>query len=87
LLVLDEATSALDQETESRMVRTFDSLRGHATIVVVAHRLSTVRSCDRIVVVDGGRIVAQGDFQTLVDESELFRALVASAHLDGQPQE
>ena len=72
LLVLDEATSALDNETERRVTDTIASLRGSITVVVVAHRLSTVRHVDRIVVMDRGRVVQQGRFDALLAEGGLF---------------
>ena len=60
ILVLDEATSAVDGETEAMMQDTIDRLAGRRTIIVVAHRLASVRNADRIVVVEGGRIVESG---------------------------
>jgi ABC-type multidrug transport system fused ATPase/permease subunit len=65
LLVLDEATSALDTESERLVQQSIDALKGSATIVVIAHRLSTVRSCDRIFVLSAGEIVEQGSFEEL----------------------
>ena len=57
LLVLDEATSALDDETEAAVMRAVEALDGDMTIVIVAHRLSTLRNCDRVIRVEGGQIV------------------------------
>jgi ABC-type multidrug transport system fused ATPase/permease subunit len=65
LLLLDEATSALDSESESFVQRSIDELKGNATIVVIAHRLSTVRNCDRIHVLAHGEIVESGTFDEL----------------------
>jgi ABC-type multidrug transport system fused ATPase/permease subunit len=65
ILFLDEATSALDAETESKVNQTLDKLRGNMTIVLIAHRLSTVMNADNIIYLDKGRIVAQGTFQEL----------------------
>lgn len=58
LLVLDEPTSALDLESERAVQETLETLRGHTTMVVVAHRLSTIRACDRILVLEDGRVSA-----------------------------
>jgi ATP-binding cassette subfamily C protein len=58
LLVFDEATSAIDEATEREIVAAIDELRGERTVIVVAHRLSTVRSCDRLVLLERGRIAA-----------------------------
>lgn len=63
LLVLDEATSALDGETESRISESILQLKGSVTVIMIAHRLSTVRDADQVVYLDGGTIVAKGNFQ------------------------
>lgn len=83
LLVLDEATSALDNETEHKISRTMVALRGEVTLVVVAHRLSTVKDCDLIVFLEDGRIRSQGSFTELRDRDEGFARLVALGSLDG----
>jgi ABC-type multidrug transport system fused ATPase/permease subunit len=62
LLVLDEATSALDTETEYSLGQAINSLRGESTIVMIAHRLSTVRNADLVVYMDSGKILATGTF-------------------------
>lgn len=62
ILVMDEATSALDAETESKIAKSLDSLHGKVTIIVVAHRLSTVRLADKILYLENGRAVAVGKF-------------------------
>ena len=63
LLVLDEATSALDGQTESDISSSILGLKGSATVVMIAHRLSTVRFADLVVYIDGGKIIAQGTFE------------------------
>ena len=65
LLILDEATSALDRENERAIQAALDALHGDLTLVIIAHRLSTVRHADRIVVLDRGRVVESGDWETL----------------------
>jgi ABC-type multidrug transport system fused ATPase/permease subunit len=65
LLVLDEATSALDAETEHRITAALDDLHGHLSIIVIAHRLSTVRGADQVAFMKGGRIDAVGTFEEL----------------------
>ena len=79
LLILDEATSALDVETESHITSAVTALGGQVTVVVVAHRLSTVRQCDAIVVLDEGRIVGWGPFEQLARENERFAEWVELA--------
>jgi len=63
LLVMDEATSSLDSETESKVSNSIQELHGQVTLLVIAHRLSTVRLADRIIYMDGGKIIAEGNFE------------------------
>ena len=73
VLVLDEATSALDNRTEHEVLQALDLIGRRCTTIVIAHRLSTVKKCDRIVEIENGRIRAQGDFVSLCEKSETFR--------------
>ena len=73
VLVLDEATSALDNRTEHDVLQALDLVGRRCTTIVIAHRLSTVKKCDRIVELENGRIHAQGDFVSLCESSETFR--------------
>jgi ABC-type multidrug transport system fused ATPase/permease subunit len=82
MLVFDEATSALDNETEHRITRTMADLHGRTTLIVVAHRLSTVRNCDQLVFVEDGRITARGTFDQVQQQSPEFARLVALGSLD-----
>jgi ATP-binding cassette subfamily B protein len=77
ILVLDEATSALDTETERAVQRAFDELARGRTTITIAHRLSTVRDADQIVVVDHGRILESGDHESLVVTGGRYAALAA----------
>ncbi|WP_210649291.1 ABC transporter ATP-binding protein [Nocardioides sp. SYSU D00065] len=76
VLVLDEATSALDNETERRLTETIESLKGTMTIVIVAHRLSTVRHCDQLVFMADGRVATVGTFDEVAARNEQFARLV-----------
>lgn len=78
LLLLDEATSALDQETEARIVETLQNLSNECTMITVAHRLSSVRPCDNILVLEDGELVSQGTFDELLQESETFKRIALS---------
>ena len=60
LLVLDEATSALDAQTEGIITKTLDSLTGDVTLIVIAHRLATVRHCDQVIHLSGGGLLGGG---------------------------
>lgn len=82
LLVLDEATSALDNVTEMRITRTIEALRGDITVVMVAHRLSTVKNADQFLVLDKGRIDAIGTFEEVIHDSESFAEMVRLASLE-----
>jgi ATP-binding cassette subfamily B protein len=76
ILILDEATSALDAATEARVGRALKALMAGRTTFIIAHRLSTVRDADEILVFDNGHIVEQGSFQTLLAQRGRFAELV-----------
>ena len=76
VLVLDEATAALDLETEREVTRAIEALQGTRTVIVVAHRLSTVRRCDRIIVLREGRVAAVGAYAELLATDPHFQRLV-----------
>lgn len=82
LLVLDEATSALDNETEHHITRTISQLHGDITVVIVAHRLSTVRQCDQVIYLEDGMIAAQGTFDEVRAQSPRFDRLVRLGNLE-----
>jgi ABC-type multidrug transport system fused ATPase/permease subunit len=75
LLVLDEATSALDNRTEAEVMEAMEALERNITLIMIAHRLSTVQRCDRIVVLDHGWIRAIGSYHELQASSGEFRVL------------
>ena len=81
-LLLDEATSALDNETEQQITETLRALHGQLTMVVIAHRLSTVRDVDQIVLLEDGRVSAVGSFAELYRQSEYFARMVDLGRLD-----
>jgi ATP-binding cassette, subfamily B, bacterial PglK len=82
VLVFDEATSALDNSTEQSVMEVIQSLSRDLTILVIAHRLTTVRRCDNIVELKQGRIVAQGSYDELLRKSSSFRQM-AQVQADG----
>lgn len=79
LLVFDEATSALDNQTEREVMDAISTLGGGKTILMIAHRLSTVQNCDMIVVMDHGRVAATGTYESLLAESPHFREIATAA--------
>lgn len=83
VLLLDEATSALDAESERLVQEAVEEMSRSRTTIVVAHRLATVKKADRIVVLEGGRIVAQGKHDDLVAEGGLYAKLARLQFTDG----
>jgi ATP-binding cassette, subfamily B, beta-glucan exporter len=81
ILVLDEATSALDVETERQVKDALDRLRKDRTTFVIAHRLTTVKDADIVIVMDGGRVVEQGGFEELSHRNGRFAALLRAGGL------
>lgn len=81
ILVLDEATAALDNATERKISDTIDSLSGTMTILLVAHRLSTVKNADKVVFMSDGRIEAEGSFSEVQRQNAEFAHLVALGKL------
>lgn len=78
VLILDEGTASLDNETERRVIEEIRSL-GNVTLIMVAHRLTTIEQCDRIVVVDAGRIAGIGTYKEMLSSSTAFRMLAATS--------
>ncbi len=77
ILILDEATSALDTETELDIRESIDRLKGKFTIIIVAHRLSTVKNADKIFLFNKGEILDSGNFEQLREKNEVFRNMVS----------
>jgi ABC-type multidrug transport system fused ATPase/permease subunit len=73
VLILDEATSALDNVTERAVMESVAALGGAKTIIMVAHRLSTVRHCDEIFLLEGGKLAARGTYDELIKTNDAFR--------------
>jgi len=82
LMVIDEATSALDNKTEAEVSRSISELKGEKTIIVIAHRLNSLKYCDRVLVMAKGRVEALGTPKELYETSEIYKAMVDRARLD-----
>lgn len=74
-MLLDEATSALDNETQANIQEIIKNMKGKCTIAIIAHRLSTVKSSDKIFVVDGGKIISEGTHEKLINECNVYKKL------------
>ena len=83
ILLLDETTSALDSESERLVQHAVEKLSKDRTTLIVAHRLSTVKKADRILVLDEGRIVADGTHEQLVSDGGLYARLAKLQFTDG----
>jgi ABC-type multidrug transport system fused ATPase/permease subunit len=77
MLVLDEATSALDNLTERGVIEAVQELGGRKTVIMIAHRLTTVMGCDEIFLLEHGRVSARGSYQELLERSPAFREMAA----------
>jgi ATP-binding cassette, subfamily B, bacterial PglK len=81
VLILDEATSALDNLTERAVMDAVHNLGNRKTIIMIAHRLSTVRSCDRIFMLEHGRVAGEGTYEELISANTEFRAMAGYSEL------
>ena len=75
ILLLDEATSALDSEVEAAIQQSLDELMRGKTVIAIAHRLSTIAALDRLIVIDEGRIIEEGDHKSLLALGGLYARL------------
>lgn len=78
IIILDEATANVDPENEKELMEAIDALTKEKTIIMIAHRLKTVRNADQIVVIDKGRIVQQGTHNQLMKQEGIYKRFVDS---------
>ena len=78
MLILDEATSALDNLTETSVMESIEQLDRDLTVIIVAHRLSTIKHCDSIIEINNGKVVGKGTYDELMNISPSFRTMVKS---------
>ncbi|HMN15900.1 MAG TPA: multidrug ABC transporter permease, partial [Bellilinea sp.] len=83
ILVFDEATSALDNQTEREIAETLEGIGGQVTLVMIAHRLTSVRNCDRLFFMVGGTIESSGKYDELMSTNERFRRFAEGAESGG----
>ena len=84
IMIFDEATSALDAATEKQLQAALEAATKGRTTFVIAHRLATIRSADRIMVFDQGRVVESGSFDELVAQNGKFAALARAQFMAGE---
>lgn len=80
IIVFDEATSALDNTTERELISEISQMSGERTIIMIAHRLTTIENCDQIVILDNGEIAAKGTYAELLQNSQVFKKM--ASHLE-----
>ena len=78
VILFDEATSALDNETQTKIQAAINNLKGEYTILIIAHRLSTVINCDKIFVIDDGKVESVGTHEYLINHSDVYNTLYKS---------
>ena len=78
LLIIDEGTSNIDSDTEERILKRVKSVYPDMTIIIVSHRLSTVRKADRIIVLDKSQVAENGEYAQLLDNGTVFRKIFAN---------
>ena len=76
VMIFDQATSALDSETEKVIQKNIEKLYGRYTIIIVAHRLSTIKAADTIYLLERGKVAAAGTFDEMISKNERFQKLV-----------
>lgn len=74
-MLFDESTSSLDNIAQENIMQHIDQLKGSKTIVIVAHRLSTIKNVDKIFFIDNGKIVDEGNFNELIERNKKFKKL------------
>ena len=84
VLVMDEATSALDNITEQQIIRAIDALKGDRTIIMIAHRLTTVMNCDTLYLMDNGRIEDSGTYAELLERNPGFREMAGDQNYNNR---
>lgn len=84
IIIFDEATSALDSATEQEIINTIESLSGDKTLILIAHRLATLKNADRIYVLKDGRVSETGSWESLMDQQGLFWQMVQQQQLTRQ---
>lgn len=75
IIIFDESTSSLDNFAQNEIKNTIDNIKGQSTIIIVSHRLSTIKNVDKIFFLDDGKIVDQGSFDELFEKNILFRSM------------
>ena len=81
IIIFDESTSSLDNFAQEEVKKSIDGLKGKSTIVIVAHRLSTIKNVDKIFFLDSGKIVDSGTFEELFERNDKFKAMFLAENI------
>lgn len=87
IILFDEATSALDNETQSKIQKSIDNLKGNYTIIIIAHRLSTIVNCDKIFILENGKMTDSGTHEELLKNNKQYQKLYNSESKSGEKNE
>ena len=79
IIIMDEATAALDNTTEREFMQALEAMSGHKTMIMIAHRLSTVKNCDRLYLIKNGTVADVGDYKELVSRNEEFQVMAKTS--------
>ena len=78
ILILDEATSALDTKAESKIQKSIENIQGELTIIIIAHRIATIRNVDKLLFIENGEITQMGSYDELKAKSKSFNSLISN---------
>ncbi len=81
IILFDESTSSLDNLAQNKVKQSIDNIKGKSTVVIVAHRLSTIRNVDKIFFLDSGKIVDTGTFDELFENNETFKTMFLAENI------
>ena len=82
ILILDEATSSLDSEAEKKVQNAIEKIMEKRTSIIIAHRLSTIQNCDKIIIIDNGKIIGKGKHDDLIKNNPSYKKLIEMQNIN-----